>query len=70
LVIQRGVPEAQRPPMFTNLSPAFRRALEKIPYLGESNATVLITGETGTGQERFAGGIHYHRPRRAHRSFP
>jgi DNA-binding NtrC family response regulator len=40
-------------------SPMFLTELEKIPYIAKSNATVLISGETGTGKELFARAIHY-----------
>ncbi len=39
--------------------PMFLAELEKIPYVAKSNATVLISGETGTGKELFARAIHY-----------
>jgi len=39
-------------------SPAFLRVLTKIPRLASSDATVLITGETGTGKELMAQAIH------------
>lgn len=40
-------------------SPCFLRTVEKIPLLAHSDATVLITGETGTGKDLFARAIHY-----------
>ena len=40
-------------------SKSFIQALEKIPPLAQSDATVLITGETGTGKELVAQAIHY-----------
>jgi transcriptional regulator with GAF, ATPase, and Fis domain len=46
-------------------SPAIRRALELAQQVAPTNATVLLTGETGTGKERFATLIHEASPRRA-----
>lgn len=45
-------------------SEIFRRAVEKIALLARSDATVLISGETGTGKELFARAIHYQGPRK------
>jgi DNA-binding NtrC family response regulator len=45
-------------------SKSFVRAIKTIPPLAQSDATVLICGETGTGKELFARAIHYHSPRR------
>lgn len=44
-------------------SEAFLRVLRKIPRLASSDATVLITGETGTGKEVVAKAIHAASPR-------
>jgi formate hydrogenlyase transcriptional activator len=45
-------------------SPPFRELLEKIRLVAGTSATVLITGETGTGKELVARAIHYLSPRR------
>jgi transcriptional regulator with PAS, ATPase and Fis domain len=45
-------------------SEIFRRAVEKTALLARSDATVLISGETGTGKELFARAIHYQGPRK------
>ncbi|MGR9099202.1 MAG: sigma 54-interacting transcriptional regulator [Gammaproteobacteria bacterium] len=45
-------------------SSEIRRILEQIEQVGPTSATVLITGETGTGKELFAGAIHEASPRR------
>jgi DNA-binding NtrC family response regulator len=44
-------------------SEAFQRVIRKVPRLASSDATVLITGETGTGKELVAKAIHAGSPR-------
>jgi len=44
-------------------SESFLRVLRKVPRLASSDATVLITGETGTGKELVAKAIHSGSPR-------
>ena len=46
-------------------SPAIREVREKIARVAPTNATVLITGETGTGKELVARAIHRTSPRSA-----
>ena len=46
----------------TNLigcSPAFEEAVELIRHIAETDAPVLLEGETGTGKEVAARAIHY-----------
>jgi DNA-binding NtrC family response regulator len=44
-------------------SPALHAELEKVQAITRCNASVLITGETGTGKEMFARAIHHLSPR-------
>jgi transcriptional regulator with PAS, ATPase and Fis domain len=51
--------DRQRPQKLVGGSPAFRRILEELPAIADSDATVLITGATGTGKELVARALHY-----------
>ena len=45
-------------------SPGITAVLEKVQAAGPTDATVLITGETGTGKELVAAALHQNSPRR------
>jgi DNA-binding NtrC family response regulator len=47
-------------------SPKFKRILSIAQKVANSNSTVLIEGETGTGKGLIAGAIHYNSPRKDH----
>jgi two-component system, NtrC family, response regulator GlrR len=59
-----GTNEALHFGALVGVSESFVRAIKAIHPLAQSDATVLICGETGTGKELFARAIHYHSPRR------
>ncbi len=45
-------------------SPSMRRLLDVLPRISDSESTILLQGETGTGKEMFARAIHGLSPRR------
>ncbi len=63
-LIQR-LTETQALAKLIGQAPAFRRAIAQITTIAQSDATVLISGETGTGKELVARAIHYLSPRAA-----
>ena len=63
-------PSTIAPTPFTQLigsSNRFRAALEDVKTVAETDCTVLVQGETGTGKEGIAQAIHDLSPRRQHR---
>jgi transcriptional regulator with GAF, ATPase, and Fis domain len=49
---------SQRRTLLLGRHPAFEAALERVARFAQSDATVLITGETGTGKELFARALY------------
>ena len=45
-------------------SPAMANLLETVAHVAPSEATVMITGASGTGKELIAGAIHFNSPRK------
>ena len=50
------------------LSPAMHKAMASVQRLAQTESTILITGETGTGKSFISGNIHFNSPRR-HKPF-
>ena len=55
---------AAREDIMIGLSPVMQRVYKTIGRVANSNATVLIRGETGTGKELVARAIHFNSPRK------
>jgi two-component system response regulator GlrR len=64
------VTPAEAPDGLIGTSESFLRVIRKLPRLAGSDATVLITGETGTGKELVAHAIHAGSPRRGQPFIP
>ncbi len=47
------------------VSPAMQAVMDNIKRLAQTDSTILMTGETGTGKSFLSGNIHYNSPRRA-----
>lgn len=56
--LQRAVDEARRFGALLGTSPAMRRLYDLLDRIANSNASVLVTGETGTGKELVARALH------------
>src|SRR5262249_56117201 len=65
LVRGREVGEPYKLGNLIGASPAMEQAFRLLEKAGQSQATVLIVGETGTGKELAAGCIHHASPRGA-----
>jgi len=45
------------------VSPAMQNVMKTIKRLAQTNSTILVTGETGTGKSFLSGNIHFNSPR-------
>ena len=63
-VMRRTIEDMSAERTLVGAAPAMRPVLEKIERIGQSSATVLITGESGVGKELIARAIHAASPRR------
>ena len=64
--LRETVAEVARPPELIGKSAAMQRVFQAIETVGPTEATVLITGASGTGKELVARAIHNASPRRFH----
>ena len=55
---------------FVGRAPRFLAAIERLPLIARNSATVVVTGETGTGKELIARAVHYLGPRAEHPFVP
>src|SRR5919201_3147516 len=63
--LQRQLEALRGPRTAIGMSPAFRRMITLVEQVADSEATVLIQGESGSGKELVARMIHEGSPRRA-----
>ena len=63
--LRNEVRERRNPAQIIGTSASIRRTLELVDQVAPTSATVLLTGETGTGKERVAAAIHELSPRRS-----
>ena len=61
------VHKEENKPILITQNPAMIDLYKKIKLIAHTKATVLITGENGTGKEVFAGLLHYHNSNRNRR---
>jgi len=66
VLLRETVAEVARPGELIGQSSAMRKIFDAIETVGPTDATVLITSESGTGKELLARAIHQASPRRFH----
>jgi DNA-binding NtrC family response regulator len=66
VLLRETVAEVARPGDMVGQSAAMRKVFDAIETVGPTDATVLITSESGTGKELVARAIHHASPRRFH----
>src|SRR3954465_2299502 len=64
--LRETVAEVARPEEMVGQSAAMQRVFDAIETVGPTDATVLVTGESGAGKELVARAIHHASPRRFH----
>jgi two-component system response regulator HydG len=64
--LKETVAEVARPEDIIGQSTAMQRVFDAIETVGPTDATVLITGDSGTGKELVARAVHHASPRRFH----
>lgn len=64
VALERQVEEDRPPPLLDSANPAMRRTLALAREVAETDATVLLTGRSGTGKGILARAIHDWSPRR------
>jgi two-component system response regulator HydG len=64
--LRETVAEVARPDEIVGQSTAMQKVFDAIETVGPTDATVLVTGDSGTGKELVARAIHQASPRRFH----
>jgi len=63
--VKNKLPEERHKPVFITQNPVMEELLGKIKLVSKTKATLLLTGENGTGKEVLAQLVHYYSSRRS-----